>query len=122
MADEKNFVDENLDDEEFDDVVVEMTDEDGNSYFYTEEMIIPVGDDTYALLVEIHDHDDCDCEHEHKHDHEGCDCGCDDGDVIIAKIVKDENGEDIYIEPTDEEFELVQKAYEEMIDDFDEDE
>ena len=122
MADEKNFVDENLDDEEFGDVVVEMTDDEGNSYYCTEEMIIPVGDDRYALLVEIHDHDDCDCEHEHKHDHEGCDCGCDDGDVIIAKIVKDENGEDIYIEPTDEEFELVQKAYEEMIDDFDEDE
>lgn len=121
MADEKKFVEENLDEEDFGDVVVEMTDEEGNSYFYTEEMIIPVGNDNYALLVEIHDHEGCDCEDgEHKHDHEGCDCGCEDGDVIIAKIVKDENGEDIYIEPTDEEFELVQKAYEEMIDDFDE--
>lgn len=120
MADEKNFVDENFDDEEFGDVVVEMTDDEGNSYYYTEEMIIPVGDDRYALLVEIHDHDHCDCDHEHEHD--DCDCGCEDGDVIIAKIVKDENGEDIYIEPTDEEFDAVQKAYEEMIDDFDEDE
>ena len=123
MADEKKFVDENLDDEDFGDVVVEMTDDEGNSYFYTEEMIIPVGDDRYALLVEIHDHDHCEHENcEHEHEHEGCDCGCEEGDVIIAKIVQDENGEDIYIEPTEEEFELVQKAYEEMIDDFDEDE
>ena len=114
MAKEKNFVDEEIDlDEEFGDVVVEMTDEEGNSYFYTEEMIIPVGDDNYALLVEIHDHDHEHCDHDHEH--EGCECGCEDGDVIIAKIVQDENGEDIYVEPTDEEFELVQKAYEEMM-------
>ena len=119
MADEKNFVEEDLD-EEFGDVVVEMTDEDGNSYFYTEEMIIPVGNDNYALLVEINEHDHEHCDHHHEHEHEGCDCGCEDGDVIIAKIVKDENGEDMYIEPTDEEFEAVQKAYEEMMEsDFD---
>lgn len=118
---DEEILDENFDDEDFGDVVVEMTDEDGNSYYYTEEMIIPVGDDNYALLVEIHDHEHCDCEEgEHEHEHEGCGCGCEDGDVIIAKIVTDENGEDIYVEPTDEEFELVQKAYEEMIDDFDE--
>lgn len=119
MADEKNFVEEDLE-EEFGDVVVEMTDEDGNSYFYTEEMIIPVGNDNYALLVEITEHDHEHCDHHHEHEHEGCDCGCEDGDVIIAKIVKDENGEDMYIEPTDEEFEAVQKAYEEMMEsDFD---
>ena len=123
MADEKKIVDENLDDEEVGDVVVEMTDDEGNSYFYTEEMIIPVGDDKYALLVEIHDHEDCNCDHEHKHEHDDCDCGCEDGDVIIAKIVKDENGEDMYIEPTDEEFEKVQKAYEELIEEeFDDEE
>ena len=122
MADKKNFVEEEMD-EEFGDVVVEMTDEEGNSYFYTEEMIIPVGNDKYALLVEVNDdeHDHEHCEHHHEHDHEGCGCGCEEGDVIIAKIVKDENGEDMYIEPTDEEFELVQKAYEELLDeDFDE--
>ncbi len=112
---EENLVDEEFDDEDFGEVVVEMTDEEGNSYFYTEQMIIPVGDDDFALLVEI-------CDHEHEHG-EGCDCGCDceDGDVIIAKIVTDEKtGEDIYVEPTDEEFEAVQKAYEAMIEaDFD---
>ena len=40
-------------------------------------------------------------------------------EVIIAKIVVDENGEDLYIEPTDEEFEKVQAAYDSL---FDEDE
>ena len=117
---EEEILDEELDDGDFGEVVVEMTDEEGNSYFYTEQMIIPVGDDDFALLVEIKDHDHCD--HEHHHD-EGCECGCDceDGDVIIAKIVTDEKtGEDIYVEPTDEEFEAVQKAYEAMIEaDFD---
>ena len=112
---DETFVDENFDDENFDDVIVEMTDDEGNSYFYVEQMIIPVGDDRFALLVEMIDED----EHEHHHDHEGCECGCgcEEGDVIIAKIVTDENGEDIYVEPTDEEFEAVQKAYDELLDD-----
>ena len=38
-----------------DDIVVVMTDEAGNEYYYREEMIIPVGDEKYALLVGIHD-------------------------------------------------------------------
>ena len=113
--DEKKILEENFDGEDFEDVIVEMTDDEGNSYYYVEQMIIPVGDDRFALLVEVPDEE----EHEHHHDHEGCDCGCgcEDGDVIIAKIVTDENGEDIYVEPTDEEFEAVQKAYDELIDD-----
>ena len=95
--------------EEFldDDVLVEMTDEDGNVFYYSEEMIIPVDGVNYALLVEVKD------EHEHG---AGCDCGCEDDDVIIAKIVTGANGEDEYIEPTDEEFEKVQAAYEKLLD------
>ena len=91
-----------------DGVVVVMTDDQGNEYYYEEEMIIPVGDQKYALLVGLHND-----EHEH-----GCGCGCEDGDedVLIAKIVVDENGEEEYIEPTDEEFEAVQKAYNALVD------
>ena len=91
-----------------DGVVVVMTDDQGNEYYYEEEMIIPVGDQKYALLVGLHND-----EHEH-----GCGCGCEDGDedVLIAKIVTDENGEEDYIEPTDEEFEAVQKAYNALVD------
>lgn len=90
-------------------VVVVMTDDQGNEYYYEEEMIIPVGEDKYALLVGIHNEED-------GHDHCGCGCGCeDDEDVIIAKIVIGEDGEEEYVEPTDEEFEAVQKAYDALV-------
>lgn len=85
-------------------VVVEMTDDEGNVYLYTEEMVIPIGEERFAILVEY-------AEDEQDQDYEP--------EVIIAKIVLDEDGEDLYIEPTDEEFEKVQAAYDEL---FDEDE
>ena len=93
-----------------DDIVVVMTDEDGNEYYYREEMIIPVGEEKYALLIGIHEDEE---EHEH-----GCGCGCEDGDedVLIAKIVKNEQGEEEYVDPTDEEFDAVQKAYDAIMD------
>lgn len=74
------------------DVVVVMTDEDGHEYYYREEMIIPVDEERYALLVGIHGEDE-----EHA---AGCGCGCEDGDedVIIAKIVVNDEGEEEYIE------------------------
>ncbi|MEX5284468.1 DUF1292 domain-containing protein [Selenomonas sputigena] len=97
------------------DVVVEMTDEEGNSYYYRQEMIIPVGDDKFALLVGIHDE-----EEEHTHSC-GCGCGEHDEDVLIAKIVVDEDGEEEYVEPTDEEFDAVQQAYDELMDEEEED-
>ncbi len=90
-----------------DDILVEMTDEDGNVFYYVEEMIIPVDGENFALLVEVKD--------EHDHD-EHCDCGCEDDDVIIAKIVVNADGEEEYIEPTDEEFDKVQAAYEKLLD------
>ena len=96
---------------EEDDVVVVMTDEEGNEFYYQEEMIIPVGDDKYALLVGMNNED------EEGHEH-GCGCGCeDDEDVLIAKIVTNEDGEEEYVEPTDEEFEAVQKAYNALVED-----
>lgn len=102
MAEDKEFL------EDGDATVIEFTDEDGTKFYYEEEMIIPVGEEQYALLVGLHGDDD----HE-----EGCGCGCEDGDedVIIAKIVKNEDGEEEYVEPTDEEFERVQKAYDALV-------
>ena len=100
----------NKEDMQDDGVVVVMTDQDGNEYYYEEEMIIPVGDEKYALLIGIHNDED-------GHDHCGCGCGCEDEeeDVIIAKIVNGADGEDEYVEPTDEEFEAVQKAYDALV-------
>ena len=78
-------------------------------------MVFPAGEDEYAILVSIDgDECGCGCEEEHIHDEE-CDCE-EEVDVILAKVVKDEDGEVEYIEPTDEEFEMAQKAYEELMD------
>ncbi|WIW71737.1 DUF1292 domain-containing protein [Anaerosinus gibii] len=97
---EKEVIDEQ------DELVVVMTDEEGNEFYYREELIIPVGDKKFALLVGINEDEEHDC---------GCDCGCDDEDVFIARIDLDENGEEVYVDPTDEEFEEVQKAYDELM-------
>lgn len=104
----------NENDVQDDSIVVEMEDDQGNKYYYEEEMIIPVGGEKFALLVGIHDEEDG---HEH-----GCGCGCedDDEDVIIAKIVVNEDGEEEYIEPSDEEFEAVQKAYDALVEESEE--
>ena len=104
---EKEILDEDAD------VIVEMTDEEGNSYYYREEMIIPVGDEKFALLIGIHDEEE---EEEHAHSC-GCGCGEHDEDVLIAKVVMGEDGEEEYIEPTDEECDAVQRAYDALMDD-----
>ncbi len=108
MAKEKHNHDEENFEEDF---YIEMTDEEGNKYYYLEEMVIPVGDEQYALLIEV----DADGEIVHLHD-EGCDCCGDDENVIVAKIVINEDGEEEYIEPTDEEYEAVQDAYNKIMD------
>ncbi|AEC00012.1 DUF1292 domain-containing protein [Selenomonas sputigena] len=108
---EKEILDEDAD------VIVEMTDEEGNSYYYREEMIIPVGDDKFALLIGIHDEEE---EEEHAHSC-GCGCGEHDEDVLIAKVIMGDDGEEEYVEPTDEEFDAVQRAYDALMDDEEED-
>ena len=108
---EKEILDEDAD------VIVEMTDEEGNSYYYREEMIIPVGDEKFALLIGIHDEEE---EEEHAHSC-GCGCGEHDEDVLIAKVIMGDDGEEEYVEPTDEEFDAVQRAYDALMDDEEED-
>jgi len=100
MTDNNN---EMLHDEE--EMVVVMTDEEGNEFYYREEIVIPVGDKRFAVLVSI---EECECS-----DTEECE---DEADVFIARIDVDENGEEVYVDPTDEEFEEVRAAYEKLMD------
>ncbi len=92
MAEQEELYDE--------DVVVVIEGENGAESYYREEMIIPVGDSRFAVLVSLSassEEDLADAEEE--------------DEAIIAKIVTDENGEDIYVDPSDEEFEAVRSAY-----------
>ncbi|HIU64748.1 MAG TPA: DUF1292 domain-containing protein [Candidatus Avacidaminococcus intestinavium] len=95
---------------EDDEQIVVMTDEEGNEYYYREEMIIPCDDKNFALLVAI---DGCDCEDEECECHEEHEE--EEPDVYIARIDFDEDGEAVYLDPTEEEFEAVKAAYEAMI-------
>lgn len=96
-----------------DELVVVVTDEDGNEFYYREEMILPVDGKKFAILVPLSNEGDC--------EDESCDC-CegDDTDVFVARIDIDENGEEVYVDPTDEEFDAVLSAYEEAVEEEDE--
>ena len=83
-----------------DDVIVVMTNEDGDECYYREEMIIPIGEERFAVLIAL----TASSEEELESAEEG-------DEATIAKIVT-EDGEDIYTDPTDEEFDAVRRAYE----------
>lgn len=88
--------------------IIIMTDEEGHEFYYREEMVIPVDNKNFAMLVAI---DACDCEEE-------CDCEHEEDeepDVFIARVDFDEDGEPIYLDPTDQEFEAVKAIYDKMV-------
>lgn len=115
MDDNKEFELEHdhIDEEE----IVVITDEDGNEMYFREEMVLPVGEKNFAVLSAI-DVDDCGCEDEECHCHDEEDD--DEDNVIIARIDFDEDGNEIYLGPTDEEFEEVKAAYEKLVAEWDE--
>ena len=91
----------------------EFTDEDGQDHCFVVESRFKVGKDDYVALLEVdpsifaEGEEECDCDHDH-------DAGEEDEEpnIILAKIVTDENGEiDIQV-PSDEEFEKARIAYE----------
>ena len=86
--------------------VVVITDEEGNESYYLEEMVIPMGNKNFALLTQIPEDDDTDPDDA-------------EDNVIIARMDFDDNGDPVYLDPTDEEFEAVRKAYEEIMDEMD---
>lgn len=115
MEDNKDFELEHdhIDEEE----IVVITDEDGKEMYFREEMVIPVGEKSFAVLSAL-EIDDCDCDDEECHCHDGEDD--DDDNVIIARIEFDEDGNEIYLGPTDEEFDEVKAAYEKLVEEWDE--
>lgn len=101
-----NEKDVRKDEEKFEQAVVVITDDEGNETYYTEELILKVNEDRFALLAptvadeEVATQEDVD----------------DDADAaFFAKIVQGEDGEDTYIEPSDEEFKIVCKMYEDLL-------
>jgi uncharacterized protein YrzB (UPF0473 family) len=89
---------------EHDEAIVVMTDENGNESYFVEDVVIPIGEDTFALLVSIT-----------KEEFESGEINSQDDenvDVFVAKIGFDENNETIYVDPSEEEFQAFQVAYE----------
>lgn len=86
--------------------VVVITDEQGNESYYLEEMVIPMDNKNFALLTQVPEDDDTDPDDA-------------EDNVIIARMDFDDNGDPVYLDPTDEEFEAVRKAYEEIMDEMD---
>ena len=78
--------------------VIVIEDENGEEMYYEEEMLIQYDGKAFAILVSLPPEED----NEH-----------DEPEVIIARI-DEEEGEQVYVAPTDEEFDAVIKLYEEM--------
>ena len=77
--------------------VVTITGEDGSEEYYAEAAVIEWYGKTFAILAPYSEDEDEE----------------DSGDAIIARIDV-EDGESVYVAPTDEEFEAVAKQYERM--------
>ena len=109
----------------------EFTDENGQNHCFVVESRFKEGKDDYVALLEVdpaifeESEEECGCGHKHVHEHtHGTACGCghehdnseegeeEEPNIILAKIITDENGEiDIQV-PTDAEFERALKVYE----------
>lgn len=74
-------------------IIVTATDDEGNEVEYQEVQRISLDGNVFALLVEV----------------------TEDGDAIIARVDQ-EDGEDVYVAPTDEEFEAANAKFDELLD------
>ena len=109
----------------------EFTDDEGQDHCFVVESKFKVGEEEYVALLEVdpaifaEEEEECGCGHEHEQEHvhaETCGCGHDHAEededeepnIILAKVVTDENGETDLQELTDEEFEKAVKVYESL--------
>ena len=76
-------------------IIVTATDDDGNEVDYQEVQRLELDGKVFALLVEVTDGEE------------------DDGDAIVARVDQ-EDGEDVYVAPTDEEFDADNAAFDEL--------
>lgn len=105
----KDFVDE----KEFDDEdmpIIEMVDDNGEKAYYGVDMVIPMEKNNFAILVGI------------ILDEKGDFKDVDEENVVISRIEFDENSEEVYVAPTEQEFEDVKEAYEKMLEEWDDEE
>ena len=105
----KEFVDEKEFDEE-DMPIIEMVDDNGEKAYYGVDMVIPMEKNNFAILVGI------------ILDEKGDFKDVDEENVVISRIEFDENGEEVYVAPTEQEFEDVKEAYEKMLEEWDDEE
>lgn len=75
-------------------MVITITGPDGEEKDFQEVDAVEIDGKIFSLLLEI-------CENE------------DEAEAIIARV-DEENGEPVYVEPTEEEFEAASKAFEEL--------
>lgn len=76
-------------------IIVTATDDDGNEVDYQEVQRLELDGKVFALLVEVTDGEEDDC------------------DAIVARVDQ-EDGEDVYVAPTDEEFDAANAAFDEL--------
>ena len=98
MANEKDLMDDEFEDDGT--IVVTFEGPNGEELYYAQEMLIETATGNFATMIGINVESGEE----------------DEDDVIICKIIKDEDGEDLYIDPTEEEFELAKAKYEEICD------
>lgn len=106
MTDLEKDLDKDLTEVEAQEEIVVISDEDGNETFFRQEEVVAAGKKNFAILVEI----DPEAEEDDEIEEEN---------VIVAKIEFDENGEEVYVEPTDEDYAEFQAAYEKLYPDTD---
>ncbi|MCF0152110.1 MAG: DUF1292 domain-containing protein [Megasphaera sp.] len=75
-------------------IIVTATDDQGNEVEYQEVQRIDLDGKVFALLVEVTEDEE-------------------DGDAIVARVDK-EDGEDVYVAPTDEEFDAANAKFDEL--------
>ena len=80
-------------------IIVTATDDEGNEVNYQEVQRIDWDGKVFALLGEVPDSEN--------------DADDDDGDAIVARVDM-EDGEEVYVAPTDEEFDAANAAFDEL--------